>query len=661
MSAEGVSLDMTKPLPVKVAFKVKQGGKFSTKGMLWPTPLKADLGLRLSNLSLKPIAPYVNQFALLKLNSGAVDVSGKLLVKQRQALALAFNGKFDVKKLALVEEADDAPFLSWDHLTSDRLKVSLMPNKLHMATLKVVKPSGKFIINEDKSTNINRILRSTPEIESSANADIEPASEVNHQQETSTPVISGNSFIKGIQAAESNKEKKSQQKVQAAPTKNTISNADVFPVSIDAIRVSDAKLEFADLSLTPQFGTNIHSLNGFVNGLSTGVAKIAQVEMGGKVDEYGSARIRGALQPFNATDFTDIKLVFTNLDMNRLTPYSGKFAGRYIDSGKLSVDLAYKIKQRQLAGENKFVINKLKLGEKVDSEDAADLPLDLAIAILEDSDGVIDLDLPIEGSLDDPKFSYGGIFWKAFKNILTKIVTAPFSALGSIFGDGAKDFDGIGFEAGVAEIAPPALEQLAKVSEVLSKRQVLFIGIVPSYDAALDARAMQEASYRRQVAEEMDIELTEGQSPGPVDLANEKTQKAVGSLHDDLTKKGIFKKLVSKFEAPEEGHYEKAQESLIANVEVTDDDLRALATSRGEAIQKTLIDAGISADRVSMEKPVKAAAKGKTVKTKLTLDTKKALSSVATETPVSESSNAAPSTTELPVADAPAAEALPSE
>ena len=113
--------------------------------------------------------------------------------------------------------------------------------------------------------------------------------------------------------------------------------------------------------------------------------------------------------PFRATEFTDLTLTFRNLEMTNLTPYSGKFAGRRIDSGKLSVDLEYKIKQRQLAGDNKFVINKLKLGERVDSPDAMKLPLDLAIALLEDSNGIIDLDLPISGSLDDPKFSYGKI------------------------------------------------------------------------------------------------------------------------------------------------------------------------------------------------------------------------------------------------------------
>ena len=206
-------------------------------------------------------------------------------------------------------------------------------------------------------------------------------------------------------------------------------------MSIERLRIVGADAEFADLSLTPQFGTRMHDLGGVVTGLSTDPATTAQVELDGKVDEFGSARVRGSIQPFRATDFTDLKLTFRNLEMTRLTPYSGKFAGRKIDSGKLSVDLEYKIKDRQLAGENKFVVNKLKLGERVDSPDAMKLPLDLAIALLEDSNGIIDLDLPVSGSLDDPQFSYGRIIWKAIVNVLTKLVTAPFRALGKLLGD----------------------------------------------------------------------------------------------------------------------------------------------------------------------------------------------------------------------------------
>ncbi len=652
LEIQNASLDLKKSLPIKAAFRVKQGGRFSTKGKLTPSPLKIDLGLRLSKFSLKPFAPYVNQVALLKLDSGAADVSGRLSLKQKKAFALNFKGKFDVKNMALLEEADDAPFLSWDHLKSDSLNVSLSPDKLHMATLQIVKPAGKFIINEDKSMNVTRILRSEADTANAAPVTVDAP------KEPAAPVSSNNVLdqMQSVSAPVAAEEKviESPQMVDATPA------TDAFPVSIATVRIDNGALEFADLSLTPQFGTNIHSLSGVINGLSTKPSAVSQVELDGKVDDYGAARIRGSLQPFAATDFTDIKLKFTNLEMSRLTPYSGKFAGRRIDSGKLSVDLEYKIKQRKLTGKNKFIINKLKLGEKIESEDAADLPLDLAIAILEDSDGVIDLDLPIAGSLDDPKFSYGSIFWKAIRNVLTKIVTAPFRALGKLFGGGAEEFDGIAFEGGVAEIAPPELEKLAKVSMALSKRQGLSLGIVPSYDVALDALAMQKDSYRRQVAEEMDIELTEGQLPGPVDLANENTQKAVTALHDDLTKKGLFKKLVSKFEEPEEGYFEKAQEALIASVEVSDADLQVLAKARGEAIQKTLIDAGIDADRISMEKVVKVTAKDKVVKTKLTLDVKKLASpaSSAAEVPATESQVPEAVATEAP-GDVPTVETQP--
>jgi len=353
----------------------------------------------------------------------------------------------------------------------------------------------------------------------------------------------------------------------------------------------------------------------------------------GKVDEYGSARIRGTLQPFQATDFTDIKLAFTNLDMSKLTPYSGEFAGRHIDAGKLSVDLGYKIQQQQLVGENKFVINKIKLGKKVESEGAADLPLDLAIAILEDSDGVIDLDLPISGSLDDPQFSYGSIVWKAFKNVLTKIVTAPFRALGNIFGSGAEEFDGIAFEAGVSELSPPELEKIAQVSNALSKRQGLSLGIVPSYQVEADTQAIKQATYRQQVSEEMGLVLAEGQKPGPVDLGNEKAQDAIDTLYNQLTKKGFFKRMVSKFEKPEDGHYEKAQAALIESVEVTESDLKALAEARSAAIHAAILEQGITEDRLMIMDVKDVEAKDAIVKVALTLDVKKAAAPDAIEAP----------------------------
>jgi len=581
-----LSQNLSRWQPIKAGFKVKQGGQFNLQGKLAAAPFKTDVQCSLTDLSLKPFAPYIQQVALLRLENGAASVQGKL--QQTANGATKFDGGFSVNQLSVIEEDSQQPFLRWEKLQGEGLALSLAPNKLQISTLTLSQPQTKFIIYPDRSLNLTKLMRN------------------NAPSGTSTPTANAPVAAVG----------------QNTPSSLAASNnADAaFPVGIDSVRINNAELEFADLSLPQPFGTHIHSLGGVINGISSNPASTAQVELDGKVDDYGAARIRGSLQPFKTTEFTDIKLAFTNLEMNRLTPYSGKFAGRKIESGKLSVDLEYKIKQRKLAGENKFVIHKLTLGERVDSKDAANLPLDLAIAILEDSDGVIDLDLPVSGSLDDPKFSLGGIMWKAFTNVLTKIVTAPFSALGKLFGGGGEKLEAITFDPGSSMVSPPELEKLHAVSTALGKRQQLKLGIVPSYDPTTDTRAIQETTLRKQVAEEVGVKLEAGQAPGPIDLNNPKVQSAIKTLHDRLTNKGLLKRLASKLEKTPAGFYEQAQETLTSSIQVSEADLQALANARATAIQKALIDAGVSQERVAIANPATVKADRDYVPTKLTLD-----------------------------------------
>ncbi|SDK19807.1 protein of unknown function [Methylophilus rhizosphaerae] len=584
----GLSQNMARPLPVKAGFKVKQGGQFNAQGKLSPAPFATSMQLSLVDLSLKPFAPYIQQVAMLNLQDGSASTQGKL--QQTAKGSTTFDGGFSVSRLSLVEESSQEPFMRWEKLQGDGLALSLAPNRLQLNTLTLTKPQTKFIIHPDRSLNITKVLRSNKPAENTAGT----------ETSASTPVATATSSTDTNTAAA------------------TDTNSSDFPVAIDTVRINDAELEFADLSLPQPFGTHIHSLGGVINGISSNPAATAQVELDGKVDDYGSARIRGALQPFKTTEFTDIKLAFTNLEMNRLTPYSGKFAGRKIESGKLSVDLEYKIKQRKLAGENKFVIQKLTLGEKVDSKDAANLPLDLAIAIMEDSDGVIDLDLPISGSLDDPKFSYGSILWKAFTNVMTKIVTAPFSALGKLFGSSEK-LEAIVFDPGKSAIAPPELEKLHAVSTALGKRQQLKLGIVPGYDTAADTRAIQELTLRAQVAEEMGARPESGQAAGPIDLNNPKVQSAIQALHDRLTNKGLLKRLAAKLEKAPAGFYEQAQEALTTSIQVSEADLQTLAKTRAQAIAKALQEANVSPERVEIVAPVTVKADHEHVPSKLTL------------------------------------------
>lgn len=581
LELQQATLDLAKPVPLKAKLQIKQGGQLNVSGQLAPNPLKADLQLSLQGLSLKPFTPYVNQAAYLKLEDGRANLKGKLALRSAKTLQGSFTGGFAVERLQINEEQGGATFLAWKEVSSESLKFDLGQPRLHMDALRIVEPVGKFIIYEDRTLNVKRILR--------------PAAPATTKATT-----------------------------QSAPPAAQESS---FAVSVDRISIDNASLEFADLSLKPQFGTNIHSLGGVINGLSSSASSTAQVELDGKVDEFGSARIRGSVQPFRATDYTDLKLAFHNLEMTRLTPYSGKFAGRRIDSGKLSVDLEYKIKQRQLAGDNKFVINKLKLGERVESPDAANLPLDLAIALLEDKDGLIDLDLPVTGNLDDPQFSYGKIVWKAIVNVIGKIVTSPFRALGKLLGVSGDKLDAIVFEPGKASLAPEEQEKLKAIASALEKRPALVMRVSPTIDPAADLAALQEQATRRDVLNEMGIKLKEGEQPGPIDLNNPKAQVAIESMLKERQGKGGGLKAVNRLKAyfkkadPEATpKYAEMLEQLALTANVAESDLQTLGKARSEGLQRYLQETvGVAADRVTLGEPGKVESDGKHIAIKMEL------------------------------------------
>ncbi len=608
VTLKDLSLDLNQAVPVEAGFALRQGGRFDASGTVIPGKSSGMLDLKLAGLSLKPFAPYVNQFARLNLHSGTASTRGKLSFEQAKAgLKLRYNGGFTVDDLAITEEETEEAFLGWKKLSSGSLALSLGPDRLRIGELTALNPFGKVIIFEDQTVNLQRVLRSQPAARPAATAQPKPADQ---------PVA--------------------------------------FPLAIERLRIIDANAEFADLSLTPQFGTRMHDLGGVVTGLSTDPATTAQVELDGKVDDYGSARVRGSIQPFRATEFTDLKLTFRNLEMTQMTPYSGKFAGRKIDSGKLSVDLEYKIKNRQLAGENKFIVNKLRLGERVDSPDAMKLPLDLAIALLEDSKGIIDLDLPVSGSLDDPQFSYGKIIWKAVVNVLTKLVTAPFRALGNLLGMSSEKLESVDFDPGSSALLPPEQEKLKAVADALTKRPALTLALTPGYDPEVDRRALQERVLRRETAAAAGIKLAAGEAPGPVDVNHYKIQTWLEDRYAERVGKAEYQTLRASFkdkdagaaarvlesemverlarrfktrdEGPASAFHAELLERLTRQTKIDDAELIRLAEARGQAMRDTLVKLGLDAGRVSVSTPAQQTAKGALVGSKLSLGAGRAAS-----------------------------------
>ena len=176
-----------------------------------------------------------------------------------------------------------------------------------------------------------------------------------------------------------------------------------------------------------------------IAGISTEQFQHADIDFNAMVDNVGPANITGTINPFSGTQTNEIKVSVKDMDLTPTSPYSGKFAGYRIAEGKLNLDLAYQIVGKKLKSKNVITLDQFTFGEKVDSPDATHLPVRLAIAILKDRDGKIVLDVPIEGSLDDPKFRIGKVVKRAIVNILEKVATSPFSLLGAMFGGGGEE------------------------------------------------------------------------------------------------------------------------------------------------------------------------------------------------------------------------------
>ncbi|MBI3903508.1 MAG: DUF748 domain-containing protein [Nitrosomonadales bacterium] len=599
LGVDGISDDLTQALPLQLTLQSRGGGSLEVRGKVVPAEPSADLRLKLSALSLQPVQPYLASFARLTLAGGQLNSEGQASYNQRGG---KFKGNFALRDLRLIETETGDTFLAWKSLGSRDLEAS--QSALNIGELAIDGLESKLIIHKDKSVNLVRILRNS-ETPGAAPATPPPAAPARTDENKEAPLL----------------------------------------VNIDRVKVSNGAMNFADYSLALPFGTSIHDLHGSLSDLSSRPDARGQVELDGQVDDYGIARAAGQVDLFDPTGFMDLKVVFRNVEMTRLTPYSATFAGRKIDSGKLSLNLEYKIKKRQIEGENQVIMDQLTLGDRVESPDAMNLPLDLAIAILQDTDGRIDLGLPVSGSLDDPQFSYGRIIWKALLNVVGKIATAPFRALGALFGGGEK-FESIAFDIGKQQLSPPEREKLTRLAGALNKRPKLALTVHGVY-AEADRNALQDLQLRRAVAMLAGLQVDEQEDPGSLSTHSPKIQTALESLYaerigahelaalkqgyrlanpepkgrDDKQKSSEKSALNEQEIAQLKGadFHAVLYQRLLAREAITDAQLQALAQTRGENTLAALLAANAPMQRVQLAAPLQADAAERDVPLKLEL------------------------------------------
>lgn len=488
-----------KPVVFDVRTKVKQGGSANLNGILSQSGRQIDAQVRLSHLNLKPLDPLVKQRAALILASGDLSADTHVAVAMGVGRpSVAVKGTAGIGSLLLNEAGDAGRLLSWKELSARGLDFSLNPDHLAIKDVHILEPGAKIIIFRDKSLNLAKVIRPPNESRSVITQD---------RQEV-VPVTKS-------QMAQETEER--------------------FPVAVGRVRLEKGVVDFADLSLVLPFSSRIDEFRGAATGISTHAGSRTSLRFEGRVGEFGQAKIEGSFAPSDPRRFTDISVFFRNVIMPPLSPYSATFAGRAISSGRLNLSLEYKIKDSKLLGDNKVVLQDFTLGKRVKSPGAMDLPLDLAIALLTDNDGKIDVALPVRGDLDNPEFSYGHIIWQAIFNLLSKIVTSPFRAMAALFGGTEQNLDTLMFEPGRADIPPPEQEKLKNVAAFLAKRRQLILIVHGGFDPVSDGSAIKSVHVRRALARQMGIKLKQDEDPGSVVFDDASTQRSIELLAGERT------------------------------------------------------------------------------------------------------------------------------
>jgi len=540
----GAAFPTTLKLEALDSGSISLGGRFT----VLPNP-SFDFNLVVDALEFGTADPYVKELVDVHLESGALNVEAELHSSTDEPFRVA--GDFEIVDFLITESDQDARLGSWDSLLAENLLYSTANSALEISELRFTKPYGDILIAEDGSINLGRVRKGD-------GADTEAGDE----------------------------------EAKTEP----VSDEPGTSVTIGRVVVSDAAADFADLSLPLPFKAQIAALNGEISTIATTSSEPSTVKMEGKVDEFGQVQISGTVTPLDPAANTDVKVAFENVDMPKFSAYSIPFAGQEIASGRLDLDLGYTISEGALVGENRVVLRDFELGDKIEHPGAMSLPLGLAVALLKDPDGKIDLDVPVRGDLNDPEFKYGTVVRKALVNLLTKIVTSPFALLGKLVGAESDELEYLAFEPGRADLSPPEMEKAGKIAEALKLRPQLGLQIGGVYAPEADAAALKadmadraieeriaavkddEAMYAEQRREAVEELLAESLAEADRATILTEAREAHTTLNDDGKE---------QFDAV--AYTEALRGRLIDAQPLGDEELLSLAAAREDSIRQAIL------------------------------------------------------------------------
>ncbi|MFN9807303.1 MAG: DUF748 domain-containing protein, partial [Betaproteobacteria bacterium] len=457
-NVRNISIDGSRKADLALQLRSGSGGTLAINGSARWDRLQTDLRIDARNLDLGAVRGYLNQYLNATLVSGEISSLGRLTLATQPAphpMQIRYAGSARLSNLHVIDSIDgaDNDLLKWQSLGVDRMDIALGngPPSIELGTVALNEFYARLILSEKGRLNLLSLPRRAP----------------------ATPPTA-----------------------VAVATSETAPAAPARPhVRIERIEIGAGNVNFTDNFIKPNYTANLTGLAGFVTTLAADTPEPATLEVAGKVDNDAPLSIKGRLNPLAPKLLLDIQGVTKGVDLPRLTPYATKYAGYPITKGKLSLDVRYEIQDGRLKANNHLFLDQLTFGERVESASATKLPVMLAVALLTNRRGEIDINLPISGSLDDPKFSVGGIIVQVIVNLISKAITAPFALLASAFGGGGEELSHVAFAGGSAALGPEQIAHLEKLARALNDRPALRLDIAGRADAGADTQGLLDARF----------------------------------------------------------------------------------------------------------------------------------------------------------------------
>jgi uncharacterized protein involved in outer membrane biogenesis len=563
--------------------RIGSRGSVAVKGALVLNPLAADWRVDARRVDLVPLRPYFEPQTNIVVTGGSVDARGRIVYATPRSSAprISYKGDATITDFGSLDRPTSQELVRWKTVSLTGIEAANEPFAVALGSIAMNGFFARVILNADATLNLKELLK--PETAAQASA-------------AAPPTVAGATTKDLRQSA-----------AAAGTTTKELrppSTADGLPVSIGRIEIADGEVQYSDFFVQPNYNVHLTDVSGTVSALSK--TQAGEVQLAGRVEGTAPVDVRGTVNPFAEQISLDLTGKANDVDLPPLTPYSVKYAGYGITKGKLSLEVHYRIENRKLAATNKLKLDQLTFGEHVDSPTATKLPVLLAVSLLKDRNGVINLDLPIQGTLDDPKFSVWGVIVQIVVNLVTKAITAPFALLGAIAGAPAgEQLAYVEFAPGRADLLAEAQTKLRTLAKALADRPGLKMDVIGRAAPDADREGLKHAMLDRAIRVQKQKTLAEeGESTSSVDaikIDEKEYPKLLEAVYKatDLPDKPRNFIGIAKSIPPAE-----MESLLLASYRADDPALAALANRRATTVKEWLAgEGGIASDRVFVVAP----------------------------------------------------------